>query len=371
MPFPNLQTRKRSVCSRWPALVCVLSTALGLGGSSSAAQDRPPDAATASIKPVPARVGCPLCELSPDVPIVRLTDEHVHAVGRALSQDNELQIARIDSLYEAGALGGPAGSPAARRNAHLMARLATANAYAYMVRFATDPNCVYEADEAALVRAFGSFSDPGLYPITRLRRARMGRGAVCLKYDLRGDLDTLATLGERQVRVRTRTIEANGTRRRMLSMMLPTGLDDVVEVLMDEHYTCRVDHERHAESTGALELFLLHDMDGFLLRKWGTHKPTALMFWTMPDLAVRGAIPDPASVGVRIYVPELTLKLPLLPDVGFDDLREIDLPQPILRLEYLHGEHHPEWLQSNPGGFAGWTGNGPIPDEIRSRFPDK
>jgi hypothetical protein len=240
-----------------------------------------------------------------------------------------------------------------------------------MVRFATDSSCVYEADEAALVRAFGSFSDPGLYPITRLRRARMGHGAVCLKYALRGDLDTLATLGERHVRVRTRNLEIDGERRRMLSMMLPTGLDDVVEVLMAEHYTCRIEHERHADGPGTLDLYLLHDMEGFLLRKWGTHQPRALMFWTMPQLAGRGTTPDPAMIGVRIYVPQLTLKLPFLPDVGFDDLREIDLPQPILRLEYLHGEAHPDWLQASSGGFQGWTGNGPIPDEIRARFPDR
>ena len=118
------------------------------------------------------------------MPIVQLTAADVFAVGRALSAWNETQIARIDSLYRAGAFGA-AGSKPARNDAHLLARLSTLNAYSYIVRFATDSTCVYEASESTLVDAFKSFSDPGLYPITRLRRARMGLGHVCVRYDLR------------------------------------------------------------------------------------------------------------------------------------------------------------------------------------------
>jgi hypothetical protein len=315
-------------------------------------------------------IACPLDELPAGTRIVRLSADAVYDVGRSLSAANEAQIARIDSLYRAGTFGDT-GSDAARQSAHLMARLSTANAYAYIVRFATDTTCVYEADEEALRHAFASFSDPGLYPITRLRRARMGMGAVCLQYDLRGDLDTLATMGERRVRVRVRDLDVAGERGRMLSMMLPTGLDDVVEVLMSEHYHCRIEHvDEHADS-GPFELYLLHDMEGFLLRKWGTHRPRALMFWTIPDAAARTALPSDPQVGVRLYVPHLTLKLRLLPDVGFDDLRAIDLPQPILRLDYVHGEAHPEWLRSvKTGGFDGWAGYGSVPHPLRQRFPD-
>jgi hypothetical protein len=156
----------------------------------------------------------------------------------------------------------------------------------------------------------------------------------------------------------------------MLSMMLPTGLDDVVEVLMSEHYACSVEHVENDGPPGPHETYVLRDMEGFLLRKFGTHRPSALMFWVTPGVDSTCTLPQEPLVGVRLYVPRLHLKLPLLPDLGFDDLREIDLPQPILRLEYLHAETHPDWLATKPNGFAGWSGHGPVPASLRDRFPD-
>jgi hypothetical protein len=272
-------------------------------------------------------------------------------------------------LFESGCFGPPAGDDA-RNTAHLLARLTTLNAYAYIARFATDSTHVYEAREPALVHAFSSFSGPGQYPITRLRRARMGLGRICLQYDLRADLDTLATLGERPVRVRVRNADIDGRSRRVLSMMLPTGLDDEVEVLLAEHYTASVSHWRSPGPPAPYELFLIEDIDGFWLRKWGTHRPRALAFWVSPRLAARCALPATPLVGLRVYVPQLKLRLPLLPDVAFDDLREMDLPQPILRLEYLRGAH-PGWMQARSNGLDGWRGYGGLPEELRRRFPDQ
>lgn len=311
---------------------------------------------------------CPLCELPPETRRVTLTSDDVYRVGAELSAWNEGQIARIDSIFRAGGLGDPA-SDGTRKRAHLMTRLATRNAYDYVVRFATDSTCVYEASESTLVHAFGSFSDPGLYPITRLVRARMGLGRVCLRYDLSTDLDTLASLGERPVRIRVRTFEVNRRHQRMLSMMLPTGLDDMVEVLMSQHYACRVERVAHPEPP-AFEAYVLDEMEGFLLRKMGVHRPRALLFWQSQGVE-NGMLPETPVVGVRIYVPQLHLKLPFLPDLGFEDLREIDLPQPILRLDFMHAAHHPEWLGVEPGGFPGWSGHGPVPDPVRERFPDR
>jgi hypothetical protein len=314
---------------------------------------------------------CPLCELPAGIRILRLAAADVDSLGNAYAAHNEKRLAAVDSLYHAGRLGEP-GSGDARRAAHLMARLATLNAYSYVAAFATDSTCVHEADEGTLARAFASFSDPGLYPITQLRRARMGFGRVCLRYDLAQDLDTLVTMGARRVRVRVREMEIEGRRRRMLSMMLPTGLDDLVEVLVAEHYACAVEHLVDAEAPAPCETYLLHEMRGLWLRKWGTHRPRALMFWVTPPDAAPAMLPESPLVGVRLYVPRLVLRLPFLPDVGFDDLREIDLPQPILRLAYLRRGNHPEWLEPGHGaGFEGWSGHGPVPARLRERFPDR
>jgi hypothetical protein len=319
-----------------------------------------------SLVPPPGP-GCPLC--NPSVPIVELSSQDVYGVGKSLAELNEKQLASIDSLYQAGCFGSPDAGEA-QRAAHLLARLTTFNAYAYVARFATDSTQVYEARESTLVRAFGSFSGPGQYPITRLRRARMGLGRICLQYDLHADLDTLVTLGERRVRVRVCNTDIDGRNMRVLSMMLPTGLDDEVEVLLSDHYTASVSHWRSPGPPAPYELFLIEDIDGFWLRKWGTHRPRALAFWVSPNPTARCALPETPLVGVRVYVPSLKLRLPLLPDVAFDDLREMDLPQPILRLEYLRGSH-PSWLQARVDGLGGWRGYGDLPEELRRRFPDQ
>ena len=314
---------------------------------------------------------CPLCRVDPAIAVVPLLESDVDALGAALARGNERALARCDSLYRAGRFGSP-GTSDARRDAQLFARLVTRNAYSYIADLATDSTIVHEADEAALTRAFNTYSDPGLYPITRLRRARMGFGHLCLQYDLRGSLDTLTTLGGRRVRVRIREVELEGSRRRMLSMTLPTGLDQLVEVLMPAHYMCRVERlasEGSEGSEGPWEAIILEDIQGMYLRKWGTHGPRAVMFWTTPDAAHLDALPAEPRLGVRIYVPDLRLDVPFLPDVGFDDLREIDLPQPLMRLGSL-GMPPPEWLAIRPNGFDGWTGFGPVPAALRERFPD-
>jgi hypothetical protein len=318
--------------------------------------------------PIPADVACLLC--SATAPIVQLTAASVDSVGQAYAAANEHMLARLDSLYRAGRFGAP-GSRAARSSVLLAARLATRNAYSYVTDFAVDSSCVRQADEAALVRAFESFADPGLYPITRLRRARMGFGRVCLRYDLSGELDTLTTMGGKQVRVRIRDADVGGEMQRMLSMMLPTGLDDEVEILVPAHYCCRVERERIEGPPAPYDLFLLSDIRGLVLRKWGTHRPRALMFWSTPLDRALDATPADALVGVRIYVPQLHLRVPLLPDVGFDDLREIDLPQPIVRMAYLRDGAYPDWLDGRSAGFRGWSGHGPVPPVVRERFPDR
>jgi hypothetical protein len=252
-----------------------------------------------------------------------------------------------------------------------MARLCTFNAYAYVARFAADSTCVYEASESTLVRAFGSFSGPAQYPITRLRRARMGLGRICLRYDLQGSLDTLAMLGERSVRIDVRVVELEGRRERVLDMKLPTGLDDEVEVLLSDHYTASVSHLEVPGPPAPFELYLVRDIRGFHLRRHGTHRPHALVFWVSSRATERCALPDTPLVGVRVYVPGLKLRLPLLPDLAFDDLREMDLPQPILRLDYARAARHPAWLQARTQGIDEWKGYGPLPEAVRAMFPDR
>jgi hypothetical protein len=337
--------------------------------------DLPPHETTLERPPHPpatlASSGCPLCDRPAGTRVVHLGPADVDSLGRAMSAFNEAQIAAVDSLYRAGGLGNPE-SETARKRAHLWSRLRMWNAYEYVARYATDPHVIHEADETSLTEAFGKFTDPGIYPIVRLRRARMGMGRLCLQYDLSGELDVRVAMGTKHVRVRTRDLDLDGARRRVMAMDLPTGLDDMVEVFVDAHYACSVERTRFDGRDGSYEAIILDEIEGLRLRRMGTHAPRAILFWTAPPEATRRELPAEPRLGVRIYVPHLRLKLPsFLPDIGFDDLREVDLPQPIVRLEYLHDMLRPVWLPpGRKAGFADWKGHGPVPEELRARFPD-
>ena len=69
---------------------------------------------------------------------------------------------------------------------------------------------------------------------------------------------------------------------RVLCVQLPTGLDDVVEVLIGGHFSCAVQRLESDGPPAPAVLQLLDDMEGFWVRKWGVHRPQALVFWVTP-----------------------------------------------------------------------------------------
>jgi hypothetical protein len=322
---------------------------------------------------IPVAEVCPLCADVLDVPVVPLDPADIEALTRGSAVANEQRIAAIDSMYRTGTFG-PADDDEARREAHLLARLATINNYRLLAHFADDSTRVYEADEAVLADVCKRYSDPSLVAIARLTRLRLGRGRVCARYDVTPGIAGETILGGRPLPYKTREAKLSGKKRRVLALDLPTGTDDVVEVLLAEHYSCALEHSHGEASAGPFELFLVHDIQGGWLRKWGTHRPTAFMFWTTPGEPGRLDLPPEPVVGVRIYIPNLRLRLPsILPDINFDDLREIELPQPILPLDYFTERRFPRaWLETDSVfGFAAWTGHGGVPAPLRERFPDR
>lgn len=74
-----------------------------------------------------------------------------------------------------------------------------------------------------------------------------------------------------------------------------------------------------------------------------------------------------------MYIPDLRFRLPLfLPDFHLNDLRELDLPMPILNMDYVNRKRSPAWLPIENGMMATqWGGHGPVPVAVRRRFPDK
>lgn len=355
------------------AYAAVALLALFLADTTAIPQPAATGASAAASGPTDAPVvpPCRLCAEDPGVPVRRLTVQDAYAIGNAYARRNRDTLARIDSLLAAGAFGDAVGA-GARDAAHRMARLLTVNAYSYMVDFATRRDSVFEASEADLAPAFAAFSDPGVVPIARLRRARMGLGRMCAHYDLEQELVTETVLGGQRLRARITDVSISGRMQRVLVMDLPTGLHDLVEVYIGPHVSIEVERLHRPGPPAPYEMYALDSIQGVWVHKAGTHKPQAFVFWVTPRDVRRSALPETPLVGVRIYVPRLRLRLPfILPDIRFEDLRAVDLPQPILELGYLRDGRYPGWLEpSKLRGFKGWSGIGPLPPEVRQRFPD-
>ena len=345
------------------------------GAAASLVDPVPPDRMGSGVPPLEREKdgSCPLCREDPSVPIVQLTPSDVDSLGRAYADFNAALFARLDAEMRAGKLGAPPDSREARRRAHLLGRMLSVNSIHYMVEFATDPDHIYEASEDALREAFERYSDPGVYPIARMKRGRMGMGRICVRYDVSTDLDSTTNVGGQDLRIRVTETEIEDERRRVLILELPTVLFSVVELVLDEHFTCKAEFSRSSGPPAPYDLYLFHSIEGMSLRKWGVHKPSAIMYWSTPRDVERRSLPHTPLVGSSVYVPGIRLELPsFLPDLSFEDLRLVDLPAPILTLPYLENEDFPEWIRrARPRGLKDWESYGPIPPDLRIRFPDR
>ena len=349
-------------------------------------------AAGAVHQPRPVPDSCVLCAGDSRTPVVPLSPAWLDSLARSHASYNVREIARIDSLFRTGHLGSTKSS-LARRSAHLLTRLTTINAYRDLVWLASDPTTVHEASEATLADLNKRYSDVLLFSTARLVSVRLGLGRVCMRYSVDGQAEGKSIHGGKTLRWRIKDLEIEGQSRRLLSLELPTGTDDTVEVLLARHHSFAVEYSRVDGPPGPFELFLVDDIQGGWLQKWGTHQPRAYMFWVSAlapgaESYQDGSIALPASypnvpsspvvdlpetplVGVRVYIPGLRLRMPFFPDVNFDDLREVELPLPILSMEYLKKKQQPSWLgTADNSGLKDWKGYGSVPPGLRERFPD-
>ena len=119
----------------------------------------------------------------------------------------------------------------------------------------------------------------------------------------------------------------------------------------------------------------MEDVSGQLVRKWGLHRPSAIVLWKSMVCDLQPPPPGSRLLGSAIYFPKLQLNLPwFLPDLGFDDLRRFDFPQPLLTLEGVLDirDRDLDWLrvEDNLRFAADWEGDGDVPRFVSERFPD-
>jgi hypothetical protein len=60
-----------------------------------------------------------------------------------------------------------------------------------------------------------------------------------------------------------------------------------------------------------------------------------------------------------------------LPNIGLDDLREFDLPGPVIAMDWARAHPSTSWVGVSPDAFFHpWEAIGPCPVEVERRFPD-
>jgi hypothetical protein len=312
---------------------------------------------------------CPLCRLPAGEDYVVLTEGDLLGAATALAEENAARIARIDAELRRGGFGDPA-SRQARERAHILARVSLPNLYNYLFGFADDPNRIYESGPGPLARVAAKFVEPLLFPVARLRRLQMGRGRVCLQYDLDETGEGWTSMGGKAMRYRVSDVEIEDQKRRILAVEFDSATAGRIEVLVAEHYSFEVDRVQGASLRAPYDLFVVRSLDGVWVRHHGVHRPEAFAYWV--------SSPDPSSsvsapmAGVRVYFPGLKFTLPLfLPDIDLDDLRPLGLPMPFLATSYVNGGAYPGWLGANgPLEFKDWVGVGELPTGVRELFPN-
>ncbi len=302
------------------------------------------------------------------MPLARLTPADVESVGSRIHAKNVETLREIDRLYSEGRFG-EAGTEEARGEALRRFKGRALNSMDYISRLARVEGKVYTFQEGDIAEAFQHrFANPGVYPFLTLRMGRAGLGGFCLQYDYsegyRGSYDLFAE----KVTLTSEEVRLDDARTLMLKFVYPSGLHSTLELLYESSYCGQVFYREIVDRGDSLELITVESMEGCFVRKAGVHKVSGFAFWREIGSKAVGA-----RVGAMAYLPAIHLRLPFfLPDIGLQDLREFDLPQPVWEQSFLRRtDRWPEWLpMRGSGGIANWSAEGPPPEILDTLFPD-
>jgi len=301
-----------------------------------------------------------------------LTEQGIDSVGRGLSRHNEGAFFETDSLYNSGRFGRP-GSSEAREGARTHFGLRARSGIDYIVDMGLSQS-TQVTEESALMEPFGlRYANTTLYPLRFLSRARAGHGGFCMEYQPPPDFEEVMPLGGFPVKVYTTSISWKGAAPVAgLGVRFESAMHKNLDLLYATNYCGRVSSEIIVDRGDTLELRTLHDMDGIYVAKAGVHRMTAIICWRSLVRPFRD--PERARLGACAYFPEISIRLPsFLPDLGLDDLRDFDVPQPVLEMDWFarRQTHLPDWIDVHlDGGFKPWRARGPRPKILEERFPD-
>ncbi len=334
--------------------------------------------AAASVPAEPDRAAATIEFLfgNPDsLPVARLDEARIDSVGTAMSNRNLELMQRVEDRYRAGGYGEP-GSDAARETALAAYVFRAETAFDFFLELTLQEEAIYSTTESDLKAAFTRrFRNPGLYPIVNLIEARCGFGRFALQFEVEDPNPRELVISKEKMRAWTEEIEWAGERFRVVNIDMKTVSHDRVHVVY-RRFSCGTARVHEEQQGGVpIRIVALEDLSGQYVRKFGFHQPEAMVLW---KTKVEGLDPPPPGsrfLGAAIYFPSLTLELPwFLPDLGFDDLRRFDFPEPLLTMgavDDVRGRKL-DWIKIRDDlRFANWEGQGPVPKFVVDRFPDQ
>jgi len=316
---------------------------------------------------------CVLHENAMGVPVIHLGAAQVDSIGTMLSDQNMSVVERIDAAYREGTYG-PAGTKEAKDAALSAFIYHSSTAFDFVTTLALQEQAIYVTSDVDLEEAFRTkFRNPGFYPVVALESAMTGFGRYCLTFRLDQAAKDITVAGDK-MRGWAEETEIDGRNVRVLNIDMKTFSHDRVHVVYERHSQGEI-KTIDAEAGGhPLHVFVMEKITGNYVRKWGFHKIDSVAMWKTVVPGIEPAPANGAYLGAAIYFPKLQLEMPLLPDVGFEDLRKYDYAEPFLTLQAAKAiqAKNLEWLRIKKNlRFRNWEGDGGIPEVLEKRYPDK
>lgn len=314
---------------------------------------------------------CELCAPEEGVRVVDLGEAGLESLGRRMTAANDSAWDRADRVFQTGGFGDP-GTENARTKTLTHFLLRSRNALHYLAELGGD-SVVHRFAEADLENPFGvRYANTTVFPIRFLEQGFIGNGGFCLRYQLGSPIDQRVMLGGVPVRIRSDVtyVDDAADAKPSLSVAFSSEIHKTIELLFLSDVCGRVRRETIVDRGDTLELITVTDIEGMYARRAGTHRLGALVFWRSLTTGERD--PERPRAGACAYFPHISLNMPFfLPDLGLDDLREFDLPNPVVSVEWAHAHPGKPWVSVSPDVFfSPWEAIGPRPEEVVRRFPD-
>ncbi len=335
-------------------------------------------AACAAAPPVPELraqdYDCILHANAMEAPVVHLGEAQIDSIGTSISARNIAILDRIDAAYREGKYGAPGSSEA--KDAALSAFVYGAvTAFDFVTELTLQDHTIYVTTEEDLKEAFVSkFRNPGFYPVVNLESAMTGFGRYCLTFRVDGPPKEITVAGE-TMKAWAEDTEENGRRIRILNIDMKTFSYDRVHVVYERHSQGSIRAFEIEAGGHPTTVLAMEDITGQYVRKYGFHTVRAVAMWNTKVEDLAAPPKEGAHLNSAIYFPSITLKMPwFLPDLGFDDLRKFEYPEPFLTLDAVRElqSRKLDWTKINKSlRFAKWEGDGGIPEELKRLYPDK